>query len=178
MASDGEEFGPADIKERLVLAWQGQTIYDLCGILIEEARPRCIRWLLGQFGHQRISYEDAEDCFDGAVEGLLKRDPSQVTDPYNYVFTSAKNATLDILRERKPLVKYDPEWEGQEDDTGKDDGEVTRPQSAAWLADGLLTITEATLDIEVTARTEQLRAVYRLVLPHWRPTEDVLLEFF
>ena len=176
MGLDEKEFGTPDTKERLGIAWRIGPTAEAWGILNEEVRRWCVGWIIGNFGHQGISEEDAEDCFSEAMEGLLKRAPIQVTDPYNYVFASAKNAALDILRERKPLIRRDPEWDGQEDELDEHAGETGVSKPTAWLADGLLVITEATLDIEVTARTEQLRAVYRLALPKLAPNRRRLVE--
>ena len=101
----GEE-STQDLKSRLDTAWKGEKIAESCGILIEEVMPRCARWLLNKF--RPLSQEDCEDCFNDGVEGLLKQEPGQVNDPYNYLFTSAKNSALDIIRERKLIVRYDP----------------------------------------------------------------------
>jgi DNA-directed RNA polymerase specialized sigma24 family protein len=123
-----------------------------------------------------VSQEDAEDCFDAAVEGLLKRDSGQVGDPYNYVFTSAKNAALDLLRERKLLVRYDPEWEGNTDDLNGDDGGGPMGPPPEWFTESLRVIAEAVLEVEISARDEQLRAAFGITLLKLAPNRRRLVE--
>ena len=176
MGTDVEGYGVEDTRERLGTAWRNGSTAEALGILNDDVRRWCVRWLIGRFGHQGISEEDAEDCFSDAMEGLLNRDASKVSDPYNYVFTSAKNAALDTLDERKRLVKRNPEWEGQEDDIDEYGGGSVASTPSAWTSRDLLIVTEATLDIEVSGRTEQLRNLYRHVLPKLKPARRRLVE--
>ena len=176
MGSDVDGYGVQDTKERLSTAWFNGSTAEALGILNDDVRRWCVRWLVSRFGHQGISEEDAEDCFSDAMEGLLNREASKVSDPYNYVFTGAKNAALDILDERKRLVRRNPEWEGQEDDIDEYGGESVASTPSAWSARDLLIVTEATLDIEVSGRTEQLRDLYRFVLPKLNPARRRLVE--
>ena len=137
--------GTDDVRARLQAAWSSGRIQETCGLLVENARPRCIAWLLNRFSS--ISTEDAEDCYDAAIDGVLRRGPEKVRDVYNYLFTSARNAALDLVQERKHFVSFDPEWiEGASDDR-------------------LLIIAEAALDEELTVRVDQLRKLYALTLP-------------
>ena len=123
---------------------------------MEDVRPRCIGWLLNRFSS--ISTEDAEDCCDAAIDGVLRRGPERVRDVYNYLFTSARNAALDLVQERKHFVQVDPEWiEGASDDR-------------------LLVIAEAALDEELTVRVDQLRKLYALTLPKLAPSRRRLAE--
>ena len=168
----------SDVAERLNNAWHSHNIAEACGILMDDVMPRCLKWLLNGFGHQGVSHEDTEDCFNDAVEGLLKRDPSKVNNPYNYVFTSAKNTALDLLRERKHLVRYNPEWDGSEEHVGDDADGSARRSTLGWHADILQIITEAVLDAEVTARGDQLRAVFGITLPKLAPARRRLIELF
>ena len=165
MGSDVEGYGVQDTRERLGTAWCNGPTAEALGILNDDVRRWCVRWLVGRFGHQGISEEDAEDCFSDAMEGLLNREASKVSDPYNYVFTGAKNAALDTLDERKRFVRRNPEWEGQEDELDEYGGEGVASTPSAWSAGDLLIVTEATLDMEVSARAEQLRDLYRYILP-------------
>ena len=147
-------------------------------MLVEEVQPRCVQWLLRQFGHQGLLYEDCEDCFNGAVEGLLKRDSRGVEDPYNYVFTSAKNAALDMLQEGKFFVRYDPDWQ-KNDDSVKDWNEVTQPKKTTWNPETMLIVAEVALDteiIELIERDEQLRTLFQATLPKLSPNRRRLVE--
>ena len=138
-----------ELREHLDAAWVSGRIAEACGIFVEELRPRCIRWLLG--GFSSISEEDAEDCFDAAIDGVLRRDPGKVNDVYNYMFTSARNNALDLVQERKYFARFDPEWiEGASDDR-------------------LLVVAEAALDEELTVKVDQLRTLYALTLPKLGP---------
>ena len=137
-----------DVRERLRKAWVSGDTYETCGILVADVGPRCIRWLLKRF--QTISEEDAEDCFDAAIEGVLNRDPGKVEDVYNYVFTSARYAALDLVGEHKRYVRVDPEW------------------FAGASIDRLLVIAEVALEEEVTVREEQLEQLFTLALPRLR----------
>ena len=137
------------VKERLRDAWNSGRIHEACGLLVEDVRPRCIGWLLNNVS--AISEEDAEDCFDAAVEGVLSGRPERVRDVYNYVFTSVRNAALDIVQERKNFVRVDLDWiEGVNDNR-------------------LLIIAEASLDEELTLRVGQLRKIFALTLPKLAP---------
>ncbi len=176
MGSGEGENSSSDVRERLTAAWQNHRIAEACGILMDEVLPRCLKWLLNGFVHQGVSYEDAEDCFDDAVEGLLKRDASQVDDPYNYVFTCAKNAALDLLRERKHLVCYDPDWEGREDDAAQEAEGDAGQAATRWSPDALNIVLEAALDVEITARDEQLRNIFGIALPRLAPARRRLVE--
>ena len=173
MRSDEKQCRPSDLKERLTSAWHSQSTNLTCGILVEEVMPRCVRWLVNRY--QGLSYEDSEDCFHEAVEGLLKRASHKIDDPYNYVFTSAKNVALDLLRERKNIVHYDPEWEGSQDadnyGTGRAKGVDTRKHVGT-----LQVITEAVLDSEISVRDQQLRDVFDITLPKLAPARRRLLE--
>ena len=153
-----EELGARtdDLRERLQAAWSSGRIQEACGLLVEDARPRCIGWLLNRFSS--ISTEDAEDCADAAIDGVLRRGQEKVRDVYNYLFTSARNAALDLVEERKHFVPIDPEWiEGASDDR-------------------LLVIAEAALDEELTVRVDQLRKLYALTLPKLAPSRRRLAE--
>ena len=138
-----------DVRERLQQAWASGNIHEALGILVDDVRPRCVRWLLNRFSS--ISEEDGDGCFGDAVEGVYDRGPDTVRNVYNYVFTSAKNKTLNLVEERKHFVRLDPEWlEGANDDR-------------------LLVIAEAALDEELTVRVDQLRQLYSLTLPKLAP---------
>ncbi len=176
MGSSEDENGSSDVKGRLTAAWEGHSTAEACGILVNEVMARCITWLLNRFGHQGISYEDAEDCFNEGVEGILKRQPGQIADPYNYVFTSANNAALDILQERKHLVRYDPDWEGNEDDAPKSDGDGAQQPRPSWSEEALQIVAEAALDDEVTARGDYLRNIFDVTLPKLAPARRLLVE--
>lgn len=172
--------GNLDVKSRLGAAWEANSIAETCGILLEEVRPRCLRWLLNNFGHQGLSEEDCEDCFNDGVEAVLNREPSQVSDPYNYVFTCAKNAALDILQERKHVVRYDPEWQGTNDDPSEVEVEVVGRVAPTWTGESMLIVAEAAMDVEFTVMDEQLRIVLGIALlnlpPDRRRLVEVLLE--
>ena len=143
----GSDTATDDVRERLQKAWISGDINETCGILLHDVEPRCMRWLLSRF--QSISEEDAEECFDAAVEGVLRRstEPEKVNDVYNYVFTSARNGALDLVKEREWFVPLDPELlEGASDDR-------------------LLVIAEAALDEEMTVRGYQLKQLFALALP-------------
>ena len=136
-----------DVRERLQRAWASEDIHETCGILVADVSPRCMRWLLNRF--ESISEEDAEDCFNAAIEGVLKRGPGKVRDVYNYAFTSAKNRALDLVREREHFIRFDPELiEGASDYR-------------------LRVIAEAALDeeITVTVREDHLKHLFALVFP-------------
>ena len=173
MRSDEKECKPSDLKERLTSAWHSQFTNLTCAILVEEVMPRCVGWLINRY--QGLSHEDSEDCFHEAVEGLLKRPSHKVNDPYNYVFTSAKNVALDLLMERKNIVHYDPEWEGSQDadnyDSGGAKGVDTRRHIGTFRV-----IAEAVLDVEVSIRDEQIRDVFDITLPKLAPARRRLLE--
>ena len=157
--------GIDDVRERLQAAWSSGRIQEACGLLVEDVRPRYIRWLLNRVSS--ISMEDAEDCVDAAIDGVLRRGPDKVSDVYNYLFTCARNAAFDLVQERKNLVffdpdkhdvSFDPEWiEGASDDR-------------------LLEIAEAALDEELTLRVHQLRKLYALTLPKLAPRRRRLAE--
>ena len=116
---------------------------------MDDVRPRCIGWLLNRFSS--VSTEDAEDCFDAAIDNVLRRGPERVNDVYNYLFTSARNNALDLVQERKHFPRFDPEWlEGISDNR-------------------LFVIAEAALDEELTVRVDQLRRLYALALPKLAP---------
>ena len=134
-----------DVRERLQRAWASEDIQGTCGILLADVEPRCMRWLLHNF--QSLSEEDAEDCFNAAIEGVLRRGSEKVRDVYIYLFTSARNGALNLVRERKRFVPLDPELvEGAS-------------------ADRLLVIAEAALDEEITVRVDQLKQIFALALP-------------
>ena len=171
-----DEQPPLTLKSRLDTAWKTKERAETCGILIQEVMPRCVKWLLNKFNHQGLSEEDCEDCFDAGVEGLLRRQPSEVNDPYNYVFTSAKNAAFDILDERKKFVLYDPELlEGDDGLSKYDDGDL-KLSASNWSFESMLIIAEATLDVELTARDEQLLTLFRITLPKLSPNRRRLVE--
>ena len=144
------------MRERLQAAWSSGRIHEACGFFVDDVRPRCIGWLLNRFSS--ISKEDAEDCFDAAIDSVLRRDPEKVNDVYNYLFTSARNNALDLVQERRHLARFDPEWiEGASDDR-------------------LLVVAEAALDEELTVRVDQLRRLYALTLPRLAPRRRRLTE--
>ena len=148
--------GTDDVRERLQAAWSSGRIHEACGVLVDDVRPRCIRWLLNRFSS--ISTEDAEDCCDAAIDSVLRRDPEKVNDVYNYLFTSARNKALDLVQERKHFAPFDPEWiEGASDER-------------------LFVISEAALDEELTIRGDQLRKLYALTLPKLAPRRRHLVE--
>ena len=126
-----------------------------------------------------MSEEDCEDCINDSIEGLYRRQPNQVNDPYNYLFTSAKNTAFDILRERKLYAPYDPHWL-EDDDPSGDLSEVPQLGEPDWTSDGMIIIAEAALEVELTARNEQLRAIFHATLPNLpsrrRRLVEVLLE--
>jgi len=54
-----------------------------------------------------LSDDDADDCFQDALWGLVERQGEgrmQVSDPRAYIWQSAKNAALDLLKERGWLI--------------------------------------------------------------------------
>ena len=134
-------------------------------MLVDEVQPRCIHWLLRRFNHSGLSYEDCEDCYNDAVEGLLRRGSNSVQDPYNYVFTSARNAALDLIKERRSFVNYDPEW--QYDNCGLSSGssDALEPSKTLWTVEAMTSVAESALDTEISARDEQLRAILLIALP-------------
>ena len=165
-----------DLKLRLAEAWKVDNIAETCGVLVDEVRPRCVKWLLSSFSN--LSIEDCEDCFNDGVEGLLKRKPEHVNDPYNYVFTSAKNAAFDILRERKLIVQYNPDWYGDEDST-EYWSEGAQSSNASWPTEAMLIVAEVALDVEIaeiTVRDEQLRTAFQATLPKLVPNRRRLVE--
>ena len=165
-----------DVNSRLFTAWSTNNLAEACGILLDTVVPRCIKWLLGKFAGQGLSYEDCEDCVDHGVEGLLRRNPEQINNPYSYVFTSAKNAALDMLQERKHFVRYDPEWRGDDEDQSGDWRDVPQLEKITWNTDTMLMVAEAALDVELTARDEQLRQVFQIALPKLAPGRRRLVE--
>ena len=101
---DGDNAG--DLRLRLREAWgTGQPTF--WPMVVDELQRRCVGWLLHKYKHAGLTYEDCEDCYTDAVEGLITRDPTIIHDPYNYIFTSSRNAAVDILSERHQLVVYD-----------------------------------------------------------------------
>ena len=148
--------------------------------MIDGVIPRCVKWLLNDFGHQGLSEEDCEDCVGHGVKGLLERESSQVDDPYNYIFTSAKNAAIDILLERRFVVRYDPEWLEDDNVSSNDWSEVPQPGRRALAPEAMLFVAEAALDVAITARTEQLQAIFRVAMfklpANRRRLVEVLLE--
>ena len=119
-----------DLKGRLASAWQGGTLAEACGILVDEVRERRIPWLVNQF-RPRLSEEEAEDCFSYATERLLKRSDRRdsIRDPYNYVLTCAKNEALDVLEEKACFPRVDPGWLS---DAGGDPVDPDDGQNPGW----------------------------------------------
>ena len=147
---------PDEVRERLGGAWGSGRIAEACGILVEDVKLRCVGWLLR--GFSSISKEDAEYCFDAAIDSVLRRGPEKVNDVYNYLFTSAKNNAFDLVQERKYFASLDPELvEGAIDDR-------------------LFVVAEAALDEELTVRVDQLRKLYALTLPKLAPRRRRLTE--
>ena len=134
-----------EVRERLDAAWVSGRTAEVCGIFVDDIRARCIWWLLRKF--PSIAEEDAEDCVDDAFEGVLTRGSEKIHDVYNYLFTSAKNKAVDLVKERKQFVLVDPEWLELAGD------------------DRLFVVAEAALDEELTLRVGQLRRLFALVLP-------------
>ena len=144
------------VRESLDAAWGSRNIAKACGILVDDVRRRCIGWLLN--GFKSMSKDDAEECFDAAVEGVLRRGPENVKNVYSYVFTSARRNALGIVAEREHFADYDPRWiEGASEDR-------------------MLVIAEAVLDEELTVRADQLRKLYTLTLPKLAPRRRRLTE--
>ena len=167
-----------DVKARLVEAWGIGNIAETCGILVHEVVSRFVRTLSGRFGHQGISYEDCEDCVDQAIEGLLKRTPDQVRDPYNYVYTSAYHACLDIIRERKPFVRFNSDWQGNDDSLDEWD-QVTESGRTDWNPEAVFIVAEVALEAElaeITDRERQLYALFRATIPKLVPNRRRLIE--
>jgi len=154
-----------DIKERISGAWGTGDVAEVCGLLVDHVMPRCIRWLLSKYGQGGLSYEDAEDCFNHGIEKLLERAdcPDKVTDPYNYIWTCAKNEAVDILRENSRAVPLDPEWLA-EDGGGSSGQDVGAIDPERWLRQEPSVLAEAALDAEIDARQDQIRDMLRLAL--------------
>ncbi len=173
MESNKDGDSAPDVKLRLAESWKAGNVAEACGILVDEVMPRCVKWLINNFSNL-----SQEDCFDDGVEGLLKRTPSRVNDPYNYLFTSAKNSALDILRERKSIVRYDPDWQG-DDDWSNNWSEITQSRESTWSSEAILIVAEVALDaeiVEITERDEQLRTVFQVALPKLAPNRRRLVE--
>ena len=165
-----------DVKLLLAEAWKGDNIAEACGILVDDIMPRCVQWLLGKFHRQGLSYEDFEDCFNDGVEGLLKRSPEQVPDPYNYVFTSALHAAFDTLRERNYIVQHDPDWHGSDDEPIKDWNDTPAAEEVDWSSEAMLIVAEVSVDAELSVREEQLKAIFRISLLKLAPNRRRLVE--
>ena len=172
-----------DIKLWLDEAWKSHNIAETCGILVDHVMPRCVQWLLRKFDGQDLALEDCEDCFNDGVEGLLKRSADQVNNPYSYVFASALNSALDILRERKNIVRYNLDWQRDEDSLDEDSlndwDEVEQSSIATWDSEAVLIVAEVALDVEfaeITEREEQLRSIFQTTLPKLVPNRRRLVE--
>lgn len=142
-----------DLRERLQTAWSSGNIHEACGILVEDMKLWYFRWLLKEFSS--ISVEDAEECFDAAVESVLNRGHLKVENIYNYLFTCVRRNALDLVEERKPLEPFDPEW--IENASG---GRMVLIAEAAL---------DEELDEELTVREEQLRQLYALTFSRLSP---------
>ena len=165
-----------DVKLRLAETWKANDIAATCGILLDDVMPRCIQWLLGKFHGRGLSYEDCEDCFNDAVEGLLKRIPRQIKNPYSYVFTSALNAAYDVLSERKHIVHQDPSWVGADDESFADWSDVPHAGKVNWSPEAMQIVAEVAVDAELSVRDERLKAIFQATLLKLRPGRRQLAE--
>lgn len=168
--------GPNDIRERLASAWQAGRVAEAYGILIDEVRLGCVRWLVARYG-PRLSFEDAEDCFEHGMEKLVGRseNPGQVTNPYSYVWTCAKHEALDTLRERGIIVRFDPGWLAGESDEPSED-ESVKPAPRRWLPEAAQVVMEAALEEEVDPRQNQVRDILSFALTRLTPRRRRVIE--
>ena len=170
----------SDVKLWLAEAWRNHRIAETCGVLVDEVSQRCVQWLLRKFHSQGLSSEDCEDCFNDGVEGLLKRSPEQVKDPYNYVFTSALHAAYDMLGERRHIVQYAPSWLEADAEPFADWSDAPQVGKVNWSTEAMQIVAEVAVDAELSVRDEQLRAIFQTTLlklaPNRRRLVEVLLE--
>ena len=78
----------------------------------------------------------------------------------NYVFTSAQNAALDIISERKRIVTYPLELMEDSEEWPDILDENPSFSDAKWSPEALVDVAEVSLQDEVTPRTEQLRTIF------------------
>ena len=163
MAKELEEDSAADLRSRLAHTWKSDRP-SFWLIMYEELRPYCMRWLSRSFLSTNLCEEDFEDCFTDAVEGLMRRDSKEIDSPMNYVFTSARNAALDMISERKRFVSFPLELI----EDGEDWDDIPEDSSAfsdvKWDAESLTEVAEISLQDEVTPKTEQLRIIFNHLL--------------
>ena len=163
-----------ELKQRLNDAWVEGRRHEAYGIIVGEVKPRTCEWLARKFW--KLSIEDTEDCFDGAISALIERESRKFENVYSYLFTSARHNAEDVLRERKrdgDLYHYRL--------TGDDDADWhTSDLGRAFIEDvspeRLLVIVEAALEEEVTLRSEQLKQLFAMTLSKLPPRRRRLVE--
>lgn len=138
-----------DLSQRLASHWHQGELDSACGLLINDVQQKCLRYLTNEYGNT-LSVEDCEDCFDYGVSKLLanKDSPEKIPNPYDYVWTCARNEAKDMCTEKNILIALDPERDGHAEDDNYDD-ETPKDYHRDYRADSYVTITEITLDTEI-----------------------------
>lgn len=89
-----------ELAERLADEWRQGNLHAFYALILDEMKPRLTRFLMSRTD---LDYDEIEDCISigiGNFEEKQSDSRSQIRNPYNYLFTTVRNAATDALRQR------------------------------------------------------------------------------